>query len=278
MSESRQRKTRTQIFLSSYPYCIFCGGLTPATTIDHVPPKITFREKQWPESFEFPACATCNNGSKKHDQLFGFMARMGDKKVHTALEQEEVGKLIKAIIRNHPVMAREMTDISLRKKRTLSRLMGIKPQVGETYHDLPLLHVPDLVHEAISAVGAKLTKALYFKHTGKILPINVGIRFRWFTNAQQMMGSSPLVPELLEMAKFTGEVIRNNNPLKDQFDYRYVISSDHQIGMFCCVFGETFGFVSFLTVDPNVIEAIVAQAMEDSDSPVDKFIKVAWPI
>jgi hypothetical protein len=59
-------------FMQTNPFCCFCGGTAPSTTIDHVPPKACFPDGYWPDNFEFPACDACNRGSKKDDALAGF--------------------------------------------------------------------------------------------------------------------------------------------------------------------------------------------------------------
>lgn len=36
-----------------------------------------FQNKEWSEGFEFPTCASCNNGSSDHDVLIAMLARCG---------------------------------------------------------------------------------------------------------------------------------------------------------------------------------------------------------
>jgi len=275
MGEHVRRLNHTQKFLEDNKVCIFCGGV--ATTIDHVPPKITFRNKQWPETFEFAACKACNAGTRHDDQLVAFLARMGDRKELSYLEQEEVNRLIKAVQINHPEIALKMMEMSTNAKRRVARETGIEPAPGETFSDLPLIHLPDEVSHSVGRVAAKITKALYYKHTGMFLPSKVGIGFRWFTNVQAMAGKSPLVPEIMQIAKLKGELIRNNKVLNDQFDYQYQISNDHSIGVFVCVFGTSFGFLSFLTLNPDIIQNIL-QSMKNPDGSVRSvFELIEWP-
>ena len=71
-SATRRRK----LFLTANPVCAFCGGCTPATTIEHCPPRAMFQHKQWPEGFEFPACEACNKSSSDDDLVVAMLARM----------------------------------------------------------------------------------------------------------------------------------------------------------------------------------------------------------
>jgi hypothetical protein len=69
MSRKSSKKTR---FLREHPYCCFCGGTRAATTLDHALPKACFPRDIWPEEFEFPSCNLRNNGTSKHDTIFGY--------------------------------------------------------------------------------------------------------------------------------------------------------------------------------------------------------------
>ena len=75
MGQSRLKKER---FHKDHPFCCFCGGARPATTIDHVPPRACFPRGLMPEGFEFPSCKECNEGTSKQDMIFGFTASLVD--------------------------------------------------------------------------------------------------------------------------------------------------------------------------------------------------------
>ena len=71
-SATRRRK----LFLKENPLCAFCGGAEAATTIEHCPPKALFKNKIWPEGFEFPACSKCNNDTSDYDLIVSVIARL----------------------------------------------------------------------------------------------------------------------------------------------------------------------------------------------------------
>jgi hypothetical protein len=71
-SATRHRKA----FLIANPVCAFCGGNTPAATIEHCPPRAMFQRRQWPEGFEFPACEACNQDTGDDDLVVAMLARM----------------------------------------------------------------------------------------------------------------------------------------------------------------------------------------------------------
>jgi len=69
------RARRRREFLKKHPLCCFCGGTTPATTIDHVPSRQLFNNKGWPEGYEFPACELCNGAARDAEQVVAMLAR-----------------------------------------------------------------------------------------------------------------------------------------------------------------------------------------------------------
>ena len=278
MSESKYNKKRRDIIMEGQPNCIFCGGNTPADTIDHIPPKVIFRNKQWPEDFEFSGCASCNNGSKSYDYLIGFMARFTDDKIHNEHDIEEMMRFMKSVSINYPNVVKAMNKMTTRDKRIFSRETGVVPKFGETYADLPVVGVPEEFNIAMKVQAAKITKALHFKHTGMVVPINASIRFRWYTNVNVMRGDSPMVDEVMRMVQGSGPIKRNNTTLKDQFDYKYVIAPTNDVAIYTCVFGKSFGFISFLTFDPDILEDMMVRVRAENGFTNEGFIRAQWPL
>ena len=69
-------RSATQRQIGEHPFCCYCGGLKPATTIDHQPPKILFPNKHRPKGLEFSACEDCNRASSGDDAVFALASRM----------------------------------------------------------------------------------------------------------------------------------------------------------------------------------------------------------
>ncbi len=74
MGEAKQRLKR---FLEKHPRCCFCGGEVAATTEDHQPGRVFFRDRQWPENFSFPACEPCNAAGGDYRLIAAFDFRRG---------------------------------------------------------------------------------------------------------------------------------------------------------------------------------------------------------
>ena len=74
-------------FLASNPICVFCGGVNPATTVEHCPPRALFQHKHWPEGFDFAACEACNHGTGDQDAIVAMLARMDPDEATGALRR-----------------------------------------------------------------------------------------------------------------------------------------------------------------------------------------------
>jgi hypothetical protein len=57
--------------LAEQPWCIYCGGATPGSSVDHMPPIAVCDDKLRPVGMEFIACKKCHDGSRKPDQVAG---------------------------------------------------------------------------------------------------------------------------------------------------------------------------------------------------------------
>jgi hypothetical protein len=103
--QNKRREERRKELLANHPRCYFCGGLNPSTSIDHVPPEACFPKGYHPEDFEFPACDSCNQGGRKHDQIFGLYSILTDfdqQKFGSGPDRERLDSLLKAVRRNYP--------------------------------------------------------------------------------------------------------------------------------------------------------------------------------
>jgi len=52
MGEAKRRRKLREKILEANPMCIYCGGVTPAKTVEHIPAKIVFNRKQRPKGLD----------------------------------------------------------------------------------------------------------------------------------------------------------------------------------------------------------------------------------
>src|ERR1019366_5503201 len=101
--------------------------------------------------------------------------------------------------------------------RQAARKLGIRPEKGQLYQDLPLLRVTHEMERAVCTLVAKLTKALYYKQTGKVFPADGGILMNWFTNEELYSRGKVAVLEVLEnQPAIQVKLVRNGKDLGDQ--------------------------------------------------------------
>lgn len=162
MMQETKRLSKTQRFLREHPYCCFCGGTEPSTTIDHVPPKACFPDGFCPEEFEFPGCEKCNAESRRDDQLFGFYSQLLDfnESNRTPADVAKITKLRDSIAHNFPDA---LPDIS-----TARPIYNVGPVITPSPVAIEV-RTPGLFREPVQTLERKLTHALYYRETGRAL-------------------------------------------------------------------------------------------------------------
>lgn len=228
----------TQEFLKLHPFCCFCGGIVPATTRDHVPPRIAFHNKDWPEGFEFPACKQCNSSTRLLDQEFALLCAYGgfDQSVGQA-RFDHFKKVFTAIANNNLPLAVGLRMSSNEKRRTM-REWGQTISRGSTYNELPILQLPPRAALAHEVLGFKLGCALHYMHYKRPLAETSRVANKINTNATFM--SEGVAPVLLDNTVHAPHPMRGKKNLSEQFAYRYAPPNDLRVGVFVCKFGDSF--------------------------------------
>jgi hypothetical protein len=211
--------------------CYFCGGTNPATTTDHVPPRACFPDGYAPEGFEVPACDNCNKSTRKQDQIFGFYSQWMDfdeSKIQQRADRKKLLKLWQGIKNNYPDALPDRA-----KARRVDRVGAVvSPRALAV--SLP---TPDSLKEAVEAIGAKLTHALYLHETGLVLTA----KHRFTTAAYQpQQGGTELVTSLfsslLPLQKVGGRVnIRNYGT---RFGYKFGYKEAEGLFVYAAQFGH----------------------------------------
>lgn len=93
--------------LRAQPWCIYCGGMNEATTIDHMPPITIFDHRRRPRGLEFSACQPCNSGCRVAEKIVGLVSRMYPEPT-TDTGREELKGLYREFASHHPNLLKEM--------------------------------------------------------------------------------------------------------------------------------------------------------------------------
>ncbi len=252
----KDQKARDLAFAKS-KHCIFCGGSVVATTVDHYPPRAVFHDNRWPEGYVFPACASCNSGSREADNWAGFLSMMDPNINQPESQFEKNLKRLKSLDQTSPGLIRESFGSTAIEKKSMARRLRMNRELGQTYADLPLVKIPVAAQKWMDVFAPKLTKALHFEHTNRIPPSNAGLQYWWFTNANQLEGN---VPQIINNDFGYPSVKRANVDLSGQFNYRYQVSNNGEMGLFVIGFRFAFMIISAITFDPAVTERVIRQA------------------
>lgn len=237
------RKNLRKKFFAEHPDCCFCAGESRAVEEDHFPSKSLFDDRQWPEGYVFPACVKCNHASSNAEKVVAFLSRIcsgkfGDK------QEKEFEQCARSIERDYPGLLGEMQPTA-RQARNAVKKYGITVPEGEVVSQAPILAVDKpVINDAVALFGRKLFLALYYKHTGLILPQTGGVAIRWYSNLQVSSGELPRE----QLAAFSGIPIvqRCNTSLDNQFFYQYGITECKGGAAFVTSFRQSFLMVGFV--------------------------------
>lgn len=243
----RSEQRRAQLLVDN-PWCCFCGGDAPATTIDHVPARICFRRREAPEGYEFPACEPCNRAAKFSEQIMAMYIRMFD---HDAanLDVNDIRKLVAGVANNAPaMMPRRVWPAG--EVRRAHRERGVELGPGVFLEDVPVMNVPVQTAPHFELFARKLQAALHYLVTGDVLTREYGLIF----GADQRGGQNAEYFRARGLEWF-GELVigaRPNVNIGNQFTYRHGYNAKHGfLGTFS-EFGHGFTFFG-VSVPPAAV-------------------------
>lgn len=242
---SRRQRLRRAAFFEAHPTCCFCGGSAPATEIDHIPARYLFRNRQWPVGYEFPACASCNDISADDELIMGLIVRIQISNL--SYEDElELDRALTQLHDRHPQLVPKMKELSRIETRKMLRRQGLSPQ-SFPGSEIYVVNMPDELMDVPDRYGEKLGKALYYLHTGRIVPCCGGVRVKTLTNAQFFSPNFPM--ENFRILNKKPVLSRAGKSLEDQFTYQYAVPDDGGGAAFLVQFRESTAMVIFVFED-----------------------------
>ncbi len=241
MGQAKQRRNQ----LLKNP-CIFCGGKSASNTIDHIPARSFFIDRQWPEGFEFPACYSCNQETRFIELRLALISRLDPTLPNDSPIHAEASKLLSSIAKTEPKFIHDLLKpVDLESKRKVLSNFNISFSERDLLKIDTIINVPESVSDDVKRYGCKLAKAVHWKHTGRIVPQHADFLCYWQSNAD--MNSHRIDLFIAEFLKGIGTASRNNKFLGDQFVYRWGVSPDGRLGAYYFLFRFTFSIVVFLS-------------------------------
>lgn len=229
------QRLRREAFFREHPRCCFCGGDAPAVEEDHIPARHLFHGRVWPEGYVFPACGPCNDASALDELLLGCLlrVRLND---YSPDAERELQQVIEKLNRRRPEWIRQMKELTRSETRQFLRERGMTP-ADFPGREVYVMTLPDEHVAALERYAQKLGKALYYMHTGRIVPSSGLIKASVATNTQFLAPTFPW--QAFSILTHRPIIARSNRTMEDQFVYRYSIPEEGFAAGFVVQFGES---------------------------------------
>jgi hypothetical protein len=245
MGQSKLKSRSRQEVIGSEPRCIYCPN--PAATLEHMPPRGMFRDRQRPGAMEYGACKACNNGTSGPDAVAAMIARMHPDSGRGTWQANEIRRLISAVTALAPGVREEM---SLPGKAALGLLRrpgsGLLQRVVQVHADGPRIKAH------LSIFGAKLAMALFREHVGAALPLDGAVWCQFSLNAGM---TQEHMDERLRILPLWDTLKQGRKRVDDQFAYRY--NCDGRTTLAALVqFHRGLWFTIFASSDQRIVELL----------------------
>ena len=237
------RNNKKRDFLKNNPICYMCG-LESATTQDHVPARICFINKDWPDGFVFPACEKCNAKDRDSEIVVAFH-------IHAATgNNKDFEKVYNGIRNNYPSTLPNPFMTIGEKAKALSR-RGISLPANKILV-APVVKISPDVHEHFHRFGRKLAKALYYKEFSRPAATNFRIITHWLI--ADTPESNNILDSIIELMPKLEIGQRLNADIGNQFAYRFNVSSSGEFMMQTSNFSDKVFITSIGGTDRSEID------------------------
>ena len=228
-------KARRERFLAEHPYCCFCGGEAPNETEDHIPGRQFFSSRNWPEGFCFPACRSCNSRTMKAENFCAALSKML-RPWGSPFSEEEVSSALKAFSREFHSELSEMFLKPNEIRRYLRDHDLDKP--NGFLEDTGMMRVPGAANRYIAELGSKLSCALHYRETGRIVRKDQPLSLLWFTNELIVNGQTPF-PEQ-SIINRVPLISRGRKDFQEEFRYLWNANKNENLFAFIAEFGNAY--------------------------------------
>jgi len=226
--------------LAKYPRCIYCAGLSHATTVEHMPPIMMFDQRRRPKGLEFPTCEDCNQGTRLTDLVASLLGRVYPDS-ETDPRKKELKKLLLAVRNNVPGLLDEMLANEVDQYRARSDIPNMPPGSGVLRANGPILT------GHMKTFGAKLGLALHFEAHGSCVPQEGGVQPMYFTNVRAAKGELPM--EIINHLPSPRTLQQGKWDVRGQFSYSFLLTEEQRHSVFYAVFRQSFAVAAITALD-----------------------------
>jgi hypothetical protein len=233
----RKRTRQSSRLRAAHPNCVYCGGGTTASEVDHVPPIAMFALRRRPQGLEFPVCADCHQGTRKIDLVAALTARSWPN-LETDDEREELTEIMGGVLRNVRPVAVEL-GMGFAVMQPVPEDIQAAIGAGEE-----VLVTDFTVRRAVlEAFGARIGLAMHYQETGTVLGEAGAVWSRVFTNVDNLRGEA-LPPSLDEALGPTRALMQKGLRAERDFHYATRALDDHLAVASFAAFRQSFAVLS----------------------------------
>lgn len=234
------------------PNCIFCAGERETTSVEHMPSRILFDNKQRPKGLEFASCQECQDSTRKEEVAVAMFSRIYPDAV-TRSAQLEYRKIIRKANQTFPGLLAEMHIDQL----------PVLADLGETANKLPTWNFitcgGPIAKSAIQKFAKKLALALHFETTNEIVPRGAGIFTMHYTNVHAFSGEMPV--EFMDALGAERALVMGAQRSVGTFSYQTARLKDEATTLHMAYFRGSFAlmmaiFPNFPDVPPGLITEV----------------------
>jgi hypothetical protein len=241
---------------------VYCGDA--ATTTDHCPPRCFFDRRDWPETFEFASCASCNDASRLDEQALAVLARISLQDQGEP-RRTEWKRLVDGVKNNQSAIFAEWVNLTaIERKRFLQSAVGAEMAMKLRDANFGALRFGSLTSAAAGRFGAKLGKALYYRHLQELFEGDIYVRL---LDPFLKYKAPALFNEIADMAPGILRPERNTKSLAYRFAYRFNYNTDIGVIYTVVQFGPQLTF-SIMAARKDTAEQLRKDTNDDDGPPV----------
>ena len=233
MGEAKAKRRVHASILKAHPCCIYCGGIHPADTIEHMPP-IAMDGKQRPKGLEFPTCQECNNGTRFSDLVASLLGR-----AYPDARPDELRRLLDGVANNVPGLLEEMQVDQVGQELAHHNLPPMPPGAGVLRTNGPILR------NHIAVFGAKL--GLATKRIASLCRPPAAFNQCFFTNVSDLRGEIPI--DLINLLPAPRTLKQGKREVSEQFRYSWALTEEGRHSFFFAVFRYSFAIGAATALD-----------------------------
>lgn len=173
MGEQKQRSLKKAEILKLADRCIYCDA-TGDLTVEHMPPRGLFANKDRPSGWEFPCCNRCNEGTRGADAVALFVSKFEAISEQT-WKRDSLVKLRSVLQLHAPGVYKEIfspqtwTNDFVKRHGILHKVKSVRMNGVVTKFHLDLF-------------SAKIAMAAFFNFTKRPLNMDSIIYTQWYLN------------------------------------------------------------------------------------------------